>query len=29
MRELYTEIEIAASAENVWRQLMEFENYPG
>src|ERR1041384_7888478 len=28
MRELYTEIEIAASAENVWRQLMEFENYP-
>lgn len=28
MRELYTEAEIAASAEKVWRHLMDFENYP-
>ncbi len=28
MTELYTEIEIDAPAETVWRILMDFENYP-
>ena len=28
MRELYTEIEINASAESVWRLLTDFEAYP-
>ena len=28
MKELYSEIEIAASAERVWRLLTDFASYP-
>jgi len=28
VKELITDIEINASAENVWKALMDFENYP-
>lgn len=28
MKELFTDIEISAPADNVWKALMDFENYP-